>query len=225
MKSEQAITALGRLLGWLEEPSARQAEHAVVVRPLTAADGDAVVVEAKARDISRGGIRLKLEAAFNRGALLSVDFPGVITVLATVIHAAPEDAGQVLDCIFTSELDDEHLRAFGARQQRATAADKRRWVRFPCDAKAFYHLAADPKPVERLGQVINISPSGISLLAAQPADIGAVLGMRLPDKNGEHALLMLGCVVRCTPQAEGEHALGCVFIRELSHEEFAELKE
>lgn len=221
--AEQAITALGRLLGWLQEPSGHQADHEVQVRAVM---GEEAPIPAQARDISRGGIRLRIPRNFSPGTLLSIEFPGVITVLATVIHdGASEQDMSVLSCVFTSELGDEHLKAFGARQQRTAATDKRRWVRFPCDAKVYYHLAADAEPSERLGRVINISPSGVNLLVTQATDVGSLLGMRLPDKNGQHALLILACVVHSAPQAEGEFALGCTFIRELKLGEFQELKD
>lgn len=221
--AEQAITALGRLLGWLQEPSGHHPDHEVQVRAVMSEEAP---VPAQARDISRGGIRLRVPRAFSLGTLLSIEFPSVITVLATVIHdAAPEQDVSVLACVFTSELGDEHLRAFGAKQQRTASADKRRWVRFPCDAKVYYHLAAAAEPSERLGRVINISPSGVNLLVTQATEVGSLLGMRLPDKNGQYSFLILACVVHSTPQAEGEFALGCTFIRELNLDEFQDLKE
>lgn len=220
---EQALMDLGRLLGGLQGVPGKQATHTVQVRLLTNDVAHDEPHTAQATDLSRGGMRLQLEHACPAGTLLSVEFPGITTVLATVIHA--DAATSTLSCVFTTELGDEHLTIFGARQERASGRDKRRWVRFPCNAKAYYHVIADADPSERVGRIINISPSGIGLLVNHSVTAGTLLGMRLLDKNGQHAFLLLACVLHVAPQAEGESALGCVFIRELSTDEFQELEE
>jgi hypothetical protein len=67
------------------------------------------------RDISTGGLSLRLNRRFEPGAGLAVELPteegGTNTILARVAHANPGEGGSwILGCKFISELSDEEVR-------------------------------------------------------------------------------------------------------------------
>jgi hypothetical protein len=67
------------------------------------------------RDVSTGGLRLRLARRFERGAGLAIELPteegGTTTVLARVNHVEPGEGGWLLGCTFISELSDDEVRA------------------------------------------------------------------------------------------------------------------
>lgn len=185
---------------------------------------------ARVRNISRSGISLVVGRSFEPGNMLSVDLPApdgqsTNTVLACVIHAAPQGEGEwAVGCTFALELTDGELQAFGGQRQKPSAPDDQRsWVRFPCRVKATCQVVRDvpeaPWPVE----VLNISPSGIGLRVGRAIDNGTLINLDLQDPAGQITTSMLACVVHVTDLGGGRRSLGCNFIRELSEEELQAL--
>jgi hypothetical protein len=201
---------------WVRFPSSVQ----TTLQP--AHGGDAERLSARVRDISRGGIRLLVETAFEPGALISVELPdpsgeSSYIVLAYVIHASAADDGTwALGCTFARELSDEDLEAFGGRRKKPSRPDDRSWVRFPCSVQSSYQVVSEPEEQQRSAQVLNISASGIGLLVDQAVETGTLLSLELCSASGDAFQAILACVVHATPQGEGQWALGCNFIRELT---------
>jgi hypothetical protein len=189
---------------------------------------DAERLSAQVRDVSCGGIRLAADRSFEPGELLSVDLPAApgqacSSVLAYVVRAARHPDGTwSVGCTFASELSDDDLQLFGAKRQKPIEADQRAWVRFPCDARAFFQPVRETTVEPVPAQVLNISPSGVALQAEYAIDLGTLLSVELRGPHGSSALTMMASVVRVTPQ-EGGWALGCNFIRELSDRELQAL--
>ena len=75
----------------------------------------------------------------------------------------------------------------------------------------------EPWPV----QVLNVSSSGIGLLASRTIEPGTLLNLELHRGSDGHT--MLACVVHVTPQGDGRLGLGCNFIRELTEDEMKTL--
>jgi hypothetical protein len=178
---------------------------------------------AQVDNISRGGIRLVAPHRPEPGTMLAVDLPGPegrppYTVLACVVHVAERGTGLWgLGCTFSQELSDDELRAFGARRARPPAPDDQRtWARFPCRATATYRVPLKPEQPDTPVEVVNVSPTGIGLLAGLEVEMGTLLSLDLNDAEGQPAGTMLACVVHVTPGDGGRWALGCNFIRELS---------
>lgn len=176
---------------------------------------------AQVRDISRGGMNVVVKERFEPGAQLSVELPGngdrpAFTVLACVVHALPHADNQwALGCSFADELTDDDLRPFGARRARTQAADQRIWERFPCRVEAKYSVMRAADPTTQAATVVNISANGVALQVRRAIDVGSLLNLQL-RRSGEHTdLEILACVVRVTPQPNGEQLLGCNFISEL----------
>jgi hypothetical protein len=67
------------------------------------------------RNVSTGGISLRLGRRFEPGTGLAIDLPtedgSTSTVLARVCHLEPGEGGWLLGCTFISELSDDEVRA------------------------------------------------------------------------------------------------------------------
>src|SRR4051812_29208851 len=80
-------------------------------------EGRGAEVLAVIRDLSPGGVRLRMGQGFERGELLTVDLPCAGTaarqrLLACVLHATPETkASWVVGCSFIRELSERELGA------------------------------------------------------------------------------------------------------------------
>ena len=182
------------------------------------------------RNLSVGGLSLEADRAFVPGDLLTVELPAPAedapsyAALACVVHVTDQGAGRwVLGCTFARELSDEDLAPFGARRTRPRPSDQRTWERFDCDVRANYQVATDPESGPRPAKVLNISPSGVGLLVDQPIDNGTLLSVELRSPVGGSGKTMLSCVCHVARHGEGQWALGCNFITELSESELLAL--
>ena len=200
---------------WVRHPSTLE----TVLQP--ASNGDESRFSARVRNVSLGGISLLVNRAFAVGELLSVELPMVGgqspgQVLTYVVHASAQPGGEwALGCTFARELSDDNLQALGAKRLKAAPADQRGWTRFPCGLKASFYLQADPEQKRCPVTVLNISASGIGMLADRAITTGTLLTVEMQGSTGQPPLSMLACVVHVNAQ-EGQWALGCNFIRELT---------
>jgi hypothetical protein len=196
---------------------------------LPAGGGDPVRLTARLRNISLGGISLRVDRPFEPGDLLSVELPGATeqsfcTALACVVHASQgAEEGWILGCTFARELGEEDLAAFGVRRERHQPSDQRTWVRFACAMKASYQAIAGADTAPRPAQVVNLSASGVGLVVGEPVENGTLLSVELQAADGLCTRTMLSCVVHVTARAAGAWALGCNFIRSLSDEDLKAL--
>jgi hypothetical protein len=182
---------------------------------------DAERLSVQVRDISRGGISLAVDRAFEPGELLSVELPTVpgkptSRVLACVVRSHCRGGEWVLGCTFAARLQDQDLQLFGAVRARPDEPDQRSWVRFDCKAGAFYRAVNVPGSTLAQATILNVSASGVALEVEQPLEIGELITIDL--RAGEHFLFStLACVVRVTiPSDGGRTVLGCNFIGELA---------
>jgi len=182
-------------------------------------------MEARLRDVSRGGTSLLTDEPCEPGSLLAVELPAAngapaAEALAYVVRCSPEaEGGWENGCVFALELPDEELARFGALRQETAQSDQRSWVRFPCKARATYQRARlrDQAPVP--AQLIDISANGIGLQVAEAIEIGSLLHIQLVSLSGGTNLPMLVSVVRVGSAPDGHWLLGCNFLRELSNRE------
>ena len=183
---------------------------------------------AKIRDLSVGGANLLVEHATKVGQMVTLELPAdhdeVRTVLACVVRATPEEGGKwSLGCVFSRELTSADIGTFGARKTQAAPDDQRTWVRFQSNLKATYEKIGDPVPQSQPATVLNISANGIGLSVHPSLQAGSLLNVDLFDKDGRMVRTILACVVHTTQRAQGDYAVGCNFIRELSEEDLQSL--
>jgi hypothetical protein len=198
------------------------------VRP---ADGEGPeLLSARVRNISRGGINLLLDEPLDPGGLLSVELPDAHggpthAVLACIIHASPHGEGQwAVGCTFSRELGDTELNAFQPRREKPKRADDQRgWVRFALDVRVSCRSVATAEE-PWIAQVLDVSPSGIGLLADRAVENGTLLNVEFPVVAQLPPLNILACVVHITERDPGRWAMGCNFIRELTDAELRALR-
>jgi hypothetical protein len=231
---ERTVSMLKRLVGGpppTEERRVRVRYPANLETTLEPVSGVAVKrLSGRVRNISANGINLVVPHHFEPGSMLSIDLPGAkgqpsYSVLACVVHAtATAENEWTLGCNFSRDLGDDVLRQFGAsRQKPATADDHRTWMRFPGNVKALCQVVADPQEESWPARVLNIAPTGIGLLVTRAIDTGTLLSLELQGQAEPASHTILACVVHVTVQPDGQLALGCNFIRELTEEELQAL--
>jgi hypothetical protein len=227
----EAPTSLGTDVAVLEQERRVFVRYPIELETTYQHSGDtkAGCWPARIRDISLVGIQLEVERRIGSGELLSVELPAAdgatMKALACVIHAREIAAGVwSVGCTFSRELDDEDLRAFGARRQSATRSDPRRWERFTGQVAATYQPVASPEIPPRAAEVSNISPSGVGLIVDELVDNGVLLSVELRSVRGATTRQLLACVVHVRSRPEGSCALGCNFIRSLSEADLEALR-
>jgi hypothetical protein len=183
---------------------------------------------ARIRDVSLGGVQLIADHPVEAGELLTVALPSAgaapdVLVLACVVHCRQVGPGEwAVGCHFACELDEDDLRAFGAGRTRPTPPDNRAWDRYACDVRAVCQVA-NADDAGWAAQVLNVSASGLALLADRAVPAGALLSAELHGPHDNPPLTILACVVHVTDRGDGRHALGCNFIRELSEADLRSL--
>jgi hypothetical protein len=235
----RAWSSWGRLLGLGGAPSRTDEDRRAwgrfpstvetVCRPAGAVEGEPLT--ARVQDVSRGGIQLVLERAFEPGELLGIALPGAAggetsTLLACVVRSQPVDGGRwALGCRFATQLSDEDLARFRSPAGVGTdLLERRDWVRFPGPARAsFQQVGATPGPT-RPAAVLNISAGGVALQVADPLHVGDLLSVELRRGNGQVVLTTLASVVRVTAPESGERLVGCNFIHELGDDDMQALQ-
>jgi c-di-GMP-binding flagellar brake protein YcgR len=180
--------------------------------------------QAQIRDVSRGGVQLILTGPVKEGELLSLHIPTgsaeTSTILACVVWVQQkEDDLWVAGCSFSSELTDEDLEHFGARRSRSAPPDKRGWVRFPCQTQVFVQKVRAREKPPQATELVDISANGLGVRTAHTARVGELLTVEFRGQDDRVLLSTLASVVRVTDRVDGQHLLGCNFIRELSEEE------
>src|SRR5262245_22796659 len=178
-------------------------------------------LSARVRDVSRGGINLVVNREFQSGDLLSIELPrandGMHTALACIVRVDRLKGDDwALGCVYSRELGDQELQGFGARRERHAAADQRVWMRFPCNVRATYQQVSTFGAPTTEARVFNISATGVGLLVDEPVEAGTLLSVDLKPDGAAAPRTMLACVVQVNTQADGQYAIGCNFIRELS---------
>src|ERR1700722_2973857 len=118
---------------WVRHP----ASLSTTVRPTS--NGRTLRISSRIKDISRGGVHLVVDHAFEPGQLITVELPlageeKTQSVLACIVRVNEESGGQwALGCIFSQELADEDLEGLGGKRVKHEASDKRTWMRFATD--------------------------------------------------------------------------------------------
>lgn len=187
-------------------------------------------LKAGIRNIARRGVALLVDRAFEAGDLLNVDVPGQgdelsrDTALACVVYVMEQAPDTwILGCVFSADLSDDNLAAFGAEPGNAPMEQRTR-DRHRCELQATCQQVAETEQPLWEAQVQNISPLGVGLLSHTPIEAGTLLNVQLRNPLGETLPTLLACVVHTTTQPTGDWLLGCNFMRNLCEDEMACLR-
>jgi hypothetical protein len=97
--------------------------------------------------------------------------------------------------------------------------ERRQGARYASTAEISWGPADAPPAARRPARVRDVSFGGISFLAGEHFEPGALVAVGLPGDDGRHGVALLGCVRHATAQEGKGWALGCSFIRELNERE------
>jgi PilZ domain len=231
----QTLAGWGRLLGLGKTQSSAEEERrlwgrlpcdiSTTCKPTRNRVADAI--PGRVRNVSMSGACLHIPVAFSLGELFSLHLPGPkeesSDILACVVRCdALDERTWMVGCTFASPLDSQDLRRFDETAAEPSPSDRRRWERFPCQARATYQLVRAAEAGENYRAIIvNISGGGLALQPEQPLDVGDLLSVDLRHGD-EHVLTALASVVR-THRDESRLVVGCNFIRELGEKNLARL--
>ena len=185
--------------------------------------GEAERFSAIVRNVSLGGIKLRVDRPLDVGSLLSVELPApseesTSTVLAYVVRLSEKGPAEwELGCSFATVLSQEDLESFGAKQCKADPYDRRTWDRFPCAVEATYQFVRGQDEQPQGARVVDISANGIAFVVSQSLEVGKLLNLQL--HGGRTDLTILGSIVRVTGPIDHEWTIACNFIRELAEAE------
>jgi hypothetical protein len=98
-------------------------------------------------------------------------------------------------------------------------AERRIWVRYPCDVEATCQPANTPDAMRLSARVRNISRGGINVVMDCPVESGSLISVELPAVKDEFSSTVLAYVVRVAKKSAGEWSVGCTFATELNDED------
>jgi hypothetical protein len=190
------------------------------LQPVMARDGSPWV--GQVLNISRCGLGILLNRRFEPRTLLVVELENAEphasrTVLARVVHITPHEAGWLLGCALTAELDDDDLDVFRARRERPRGTECRAWVRFSCDLATSCAPAGSDEAWP--ARIVNVAPCGLGLVVPGQVGQGTVLVLDVPGARSGQSRRVLVRVVQAAAQEEGGWLLGCEFTEQLSDED------
>jgi hypothetical protein len=219
---------LRRITGSPDERRAHP-RHNVNVATVCRALADGIDMPARIRNVSQSGVNLVVPRPAPEGTMIRIDVPGSpagsqTALLACVMHVREISSNEwSLGCVFSLELSDAEIQLLGGRKTPAEPLDQRAWVRYPVQGIIEYQLLPGEGSISKMAELVNVSPSGVGLLVPQRIEAGTALTLLLRRQDGKPDRPMLACVVYVTDRPNGQWAIGCNFLRELSEAELREL--
>jgi hypothetical protein len=232
---DRTFAALSRLVGWgkgatVEEDRRVKGRHScdVATTCAHASKPHGPRLAAHVHNISLGGMNLIVSERFDPGELLNLQLPDAnppTTVLACVIWADDlKDGTWSLGCSFSAELTPADLELFEPEHPAERGGEQRAAERFPSRAAATFARVNDDHSSRALSaQVVNLSLNGVALRCPASLDTGELLSLELRDDSDQIIAILLACVVRISPQPDGEWLIGCNFLGELTEEQLRAL--
>jgi hypothetical protein len=222
-----------RVLGWPTLP-ASDPDCRLLLRPLdeqgaggtAQAESDRAPCQATLLSASKSALDLLTDRAFEPGARVELEFPAPANfgprVLACVVRSLSRDDGKwAVECYLPLPLGPSELSWLGVRRGVPSKTDRRRFPRWPYQKTAFFRRVGEEGAKHYPAKVDDVSFGGARLLVAAPApEVGASLELLL-QRTPSPPLCMLAVVCHARVQPDGNWALGCSFVRELSWNELA----
>ncbi len=191
---------------------------------------DELAWSARVQDISRGGLNLQVNRAFEPGSILSVDVPlgpdlAPRSLLVKVVNAQNQGPGKwSLGCAFEKNLEEEDLLAFQVKKPIIAADDKRVWIHFFCEGERPPRATLLINPSNKIqAHILNISPSGIGLATKRHFDPGMRLRLELVDASGHTSRPIQARVVHSTSKGTDDWIIGCSFETPLTEDDMDSL--
>jgi PilZ domain len=110
-----------------------------------------------------------------------------------------------------------------AEKANATEAERRAWVRFPCELDSACKPLAGSRESQWLGKIRNLSCGGVAITLSRRFEVGTVLSIEVQGKAEAILGTVTARVVRVASQGDGSWLLGCTFTKLLSEQDFKAL--
>src|SRR5271170_308354 len=101
----------------------------------------------------------------------------------------------------------------------ASEADRRVWVRYPCEIETTCEPAHRADPLKLQARVKNISQGGITLEVPHCFEVGNLLNVNLSGQDDESASNVVACILHVRKLADEQWSLGCIFAVELEQDD------
>jgi hypothetical protein len=105
----------------------------------------------------------------------------------------------------------------------ATVAERRAWVRYPCQLESSCQPLGAARGLQWTGTIHDISRGGLALTVGRRFEVGTLLAIEVPHTNEQTSLTVLARVARVTPQPGTAWLIGCAFTHTISDEELQSL--
>jgi hypothetical protein len=115
------------------------------------------------------------------------------------------------------------IPSFQAEECISGLAERRAWVRYPCDLDSSCRPAIAAQTSRWVAKVRNVSSGGIALALGRRFEPGALLTIDIQKARGDSRSSFLAKVVHVTREDAGSWLMGCAFRSPLSEEEIQAL--
>ena len=108
-------------------------------------------------------------------------------------------------------------------KQNGNPAERRAWVRYPCDLDSACQPLAGARGLQWPGKVRNLSAGGIAVRLARRFEAGTVLAIDVQGRDEGVLHTVLARVIHVMLQDDGSWLLGCAFTNPLSEDDLQAL--
>jgi hypothetical protein len=98
-------------------------------------------------------------------------------------------------------------------------AERRAFVRYPCDLETSCHPLTSGSGPEWAGQISDLSRGGVGLILNRRFELKTLLAIELHGRTGQFARRVFGRVVHVKRREDGSWLMGCALTTELSDED------
>jgi hypothetical protein len=108
-------------------------------------------------------------------------------------------------------------------KENSANAERRAWVRYPCDLDTACQPLAGARGLQWPGEVRNLSAGGCALRLGRRFEAGTVLSIDVHGQDKSILQTLLARVMHVTLQKDGSWLLGCAFTNRLSEDDLKAL--
>jgi hypothetical protein len=110
-----------------------------------------------------------------------------------------------------------------AEKATATQAERRAWVRYPCELDSACQPLAGSRESQWPGKIRNLSRGGVAVTLSRRFEVGTLLAIDVQGQAEAVLGTVLARVVRIAPQDDGSWLLGCTLTKPLNEDDLKTL--
>jgi hypothetical protein len=114
-------------------------------------------------------------------------------------------------------------RQIEAMESNSAGAERRAWVRYPCDVEGSCQALMAARGLQWVAKVRNLSRGGMALTLRRRFEMGTLLAIEVQGRSAKSPSTLMGRVAHVTAMSDGTWLLGCAFSSELSEQELQAL--